>query len=120
MRRKLAALLAVLMLAGCFAPALAEEGAAAPEDPVSLFTEFGPWGAWTGEQKAAAESWSDEAWGSYWEDYAESAWDLYNRYSNDYYTCSTRATTTRAAGRSTWCRSRPAWVCPTPRGSTSP
>lgn len=86
MRRKLAALLAVLMLAGCFAPALAEEGAAAPEDPVSLFTEFGPWGAWTGEQKAAAENWSDEAWGSYWEDYAESAWDLYNRYSNDYYT----------------------------------
>ena len=86
MRRKLAALLAVLLLAGCFAPALAEEGAAAPEEQPNLFTEFGPWGEWTAEQKAAAEDWSDEAWGSYWEDYAESAWDLYNRYSNDYYT----------------------------------
>lgn len=88
MRRKLAALLAALMLLGCMGPALGAQDAQPAAQERTAFEEFGPWSGWTGEQKDAAGSWNDEDWVKYWSDYESWVWTQSEQYYDDYYTWS--------------------------------
>lgn len=59
MKRRLATLLAALMLLSCLTPAFA----------AGLFEEYGDIDNWTEEQWVASETWTDEQWEEYWTDY---------------------------------------------------
>ena len=81
MKRTIATLLAVLLLAGCLAPALAAEE---PAPEASLYDQYGAWGEWTQEQKDAADSWTEDQWLEYWDDYYDWAWLPMQAYWSDY------------------------------------
>ena len=52
-------------------------------DGQALFGAYGPWNAWTEEQRQEAAGWSEEAWWSYWGAYESHAWALVDQYDAD-------------------------------------
>ena len=65
--KKLATLLAVLLLLSCVPAAAAEETALTG---VEAYQQYGPWYTWTQEQKdSAVADWSEEFWIDYWDAY---------------------------------------------------
>ena len=82
MRRRIGALLAAALVLGCLSPALAAEPESA--QAATDFDQLGPWGAWSQEQIAQAESWDEERWVQYWAEYDAWAWSFYDQYYMDY------------------------------------
>ena len=65
--RKLAVVMAVLLLLSCVPAAAAGETALTG---VEAYQQYGPWYTWTQEQKdSAVADWSEEFWGDYWDAY---------------------------------------------------
>lgn len=65
--RKLAVVMAVLLLLSCVPAAAAEETALTG---VEAYQQYGPWYTWTQEQKdSAVADWSEEFWSDYWDAY---------------------------------------------------
>lgn len=65
--RKLAVVMAVLLLLSCVPAAAAGETALTGAE---AYEQYGPWYTWTQEQKdSAVADWSEEFWGDYWDAY---------------------------------------------------
>ena len=65
--RKLAVVMAVLLLLSCVPAAAAGETALTGAE---AYQQYGPWYTWTQEQKdSAVADWSEEFWGDYWDAY---------------------------------------------------
>ena len=78
--RKLAVVMAVLLLLSCVPAAAAGETALTG---VEAYQQYGPWYTWTQEQKdSAVADWSEEFWGDYWDAY----FDILERVRNSFET----------------------------------
>lgn len=79
--RKLAVVMAVLLLLSCVPAAAAEETALTGAE---AYEQYGPWYTWTQEQKdSAVADWSEEFWYDYWNAYFEQVWADDQQYYDD-------------------------------------